>query len=281
VTRERVCGSRSRLGATVARLGVVDLVRDGVVLAYDDAGAGYPAVVFVHGAACNRRFWHQQVPRFSSAHRVVAVDLRGHGESDAPSERYTVRLFAEDLASTCTRLGIESPVVIGHSLGGLVALDFASAYPDQVAAAVLIDSPLLPGGNRAEVVRDLVAGLRGRDPDSALRGYFARLFFGPYDNAASRAWILDQAVLTAPHVTSSLWEESLVSWDDEMALRKCRVPVLYIDAGTPNADLTRAVELCPGLIIARTIGSGHFSPLVVSEQVNAVLERFLRFAVSG
>ena len=271
----------TRLGATVARLGVVDLVRDGVVLAYDDAGAGDPAVVFVHGAACNRRFWRQQVPRFSSAHRVVAVDLRGHGESDAPSERYTVRLFAEDLASTCTRLGIESPVVIGHSLGGLVALDFASAYPDQVAAAVLIDSPLLPGGNRAEVVRDLVAGLRGRDPDSALRGYFARLFFGPYDNAASRAWILDQAVLTAPHVTSSLWEESLVSWDDEMALRKCRVPVLYIDAGTPNADLTRAVELCPGLIIARTIGSGHFSPLVVSEQVNAVLERFLRFAVSG
>jgi pimeloyl-ACP methyl ester carboxylesterase len=263
----------------VAGLGVVDLVRDGVVLAYDDAGAGYPPLVFVHGAACNRRFWYQQVPRFSSAHRVVAVDLRGHGESDAPLERYTVRLFAEDLTSTSTQLGIESPVVIGHSLGGLVALDFASAYPDRVAAAVLIDSPLLPGGNRAEVVRDLVAGLRGPDPDSALRAYFASLF-GPYDNAATRSWILDQAVLTAPHVTSSLWEESLVSWDDEAALRKCRVPVLYIDAGTPNADLTRAVELCPGLIIARTIGSGHFSPLVVSEQVNAVLERFLRFAVS-
>ena len=134
-------GSRSRLDATVAGLGVVDLVRDGVVLAYDDAGSGYPALVFVHGAACNRRFWCQQVPRFSSAHRVVAVDLRGHGESDAPSERYTVRLFADDLASTCTQLRIESPLVIGHSLGGLVALDFASAYPDHVAAAVLIDPP--------------------------------------------------------------------------------------------------------------------------------------------
>jgi pimeloyl-ACP methyl ester carboxylesterase len=130
---------------------VVDLVLDGVVLAYDDAGSGEPPLVFVHGAACNRRFWSQQVPRFSSAHRVVAVDLRGHGESDAPSERYTVRLFSEDLASTCTQLGIECPVGIGHSLGGLVALDFASAYPAQVGAAVLIDSPLLPGGDRAEV----------------------------------------------------------------------------------------------------------------------------------
>jgi len=259
----------------------MDLVRDGVVLAYDDAGSGYPPLVFVHGAACNRHFWDQQLPRFSAAHRVVAVDLRGHGESDAPSERYTMRLFAEDLASTCTQLGIESPVVIGHSLGGLVALDFASAYRGRVGAAVLIDSPLLLGGDRADVVRDLVAGLRGRDPDSALRAYFAGLFFGPYDDAATKSWILDQIVLTEPHVTSSLWEESLVSWDDEAALRECRVPLLYIDAGTPNADLARAVELCPGLMIARTIGSGHFSPLVIPEQVNAVLERFLRVALSG
>ena len=259
----------------------MDLVRDGVVLACDDTGSGRPPpLVFVHGAACNRRFWDQQLPRFSAAHRVIAVDLRGHGESDAPKERYMVRLFADDLVSTCTQLGIESPVVIGHSLGGLVALDFASAYPDRVAAAVLIDSPLLPGGDRAEVVGDLVAGLRGGDPDSALRAYFARLF-GRYDDAATRSWILDQAVLTEPHVTSSLWEESLVSWDDEGALRECRLPLLYIDAGTPNADLARAVELCPGLMIARTIGSGHFSPLVVPEQVNAVLACFLSLVLSG
>jgi hypothetical protein len=60
------------------------------------------------------------------------------------------------------------------------------------------------------------------------------------------SWILDQTVLTEPHVTSSLWEGSLVSWDDEAALRECRVPLLYIDAGTPNADLARAVNLARG-----------------------------------
>ena len=112
------------------------------------------------------------------------MDLRGHGESEAPSDWYTVGLFAADLAWTCTQLGIERPVVIGHSLGGLVALDFATAYPDQVAAAVLIDSPLLPGGGRAEVVRELVAALQGRDPDSARRAYLASLI-GPDDDAAT------------------------------------------------------------------------------------------------
>jgi hypothetical protein len=73
-------------------------------------------------------------------------------------------------------------------------------------------------------------------------------------------------------MTSSIWEESLVSWDDEAALSECRVPLLYVDAGTPNADLARAAELFPGLMIARTIGSGQFSPLEVPKQVNAVLD---------
>jgi pimeloyl-ACP methyl ester carboxylesterase len=258
---------------------VADLVRDGVVLAYDEAGSGGPSLVFLHGAACNRRFWKRQLQRFGSTHHVVAVDLRGHGESDAPMQPYAMRSFADDLAWTCQELGLAKPVVIGHSLGGMIALDFASAYPDRVGAIVLIDSLLLAGRDRPEVVRELVDQLRGSDPNLALRGYFANLF-GPDDDPALTSWILDQAARTPRHVTSSLWEESVSSWDDEHALRECRVPILYIDAGTPNADLARARELCPRLMLARTVGSGHFSPLVVPEQVNALLERFLRVGLS-
>jgi pimeloyl-ACP methyl ester carboxylesterase len=258
---------------------VAYLSRDGVALAYEEAGSGDPPLVFVHGAACNRRFWDPQVRRFVSSHRVVAVDLRGHGESDAPLQPYAMRSLTDDVAWTCTQLRIQKPVVIGHSLGGMVALDFASAYPGRVGAIVLIDSLLLAGDDRAEVVRDLVAGLRGSDPGSALRRYFETLF-GPYDDPGLKSWILDQALLTQPHVTSSLWEESVLSWDDEAALRTCQVPFLYIDAGTPNADLARASELYPALMTARTIGSGHFSPVVVPEQVNAILDRFLRLGLS-
>ena len=87
---------------------MLDLVRDGVVLAYDDAGSGYPPLVFVHGAACHRRFGVSRSRPCPLINRVVAVDLRGHGESDASSERYTVRLFADDLASTCTELRLRA-----------------------------------------------------------------------------------------------------------------------------------------------------------------------------
>jgi pimeloyl-ACP methyl ester carboxylesterase len=81
-------------------------------------------------------------------------------------------------------------VVIGHSLGGLVARDFASAYPEPVAAAVVIDSPLLPRGDRPEVVRDLAAGLRG--PDPRLKRLFAQGARSGLAIRAGAAVVLDE-----------------------------------------------------------------------------------------
>lgn len=133
---------------------------------------------------------------------------------------------------------------------------------------------LLAPDGRASQIRQLVAALRTPDAGRVLRAYFAT-FFGPDDDPERKAWILGEAVRTPPHVTSSVWEQSLQGWDDAEALRRCQVPVLYLDAGTPNADLARAVELAPRLVIGRTIGSGHFSALEVPEQINAMLERFL------
>lgn len=252
---------------------MAQLVRDGVALAYDDVGAGEPPLVFVHGVACHRGFWTSQVRRLAGKHRVLVVDLRGHGDSDAPEQRYTMPGFADDVLWMCSRLEIVRPVVVGHSLGGLVALELA-ACPQHLRAAVLIDSVLLPGDSRAAAVSQLIGGLRGGEAEKTLREYFAT-FFGPHDNPRRVAWILDQAVRTQPHVTSSVWEESLQSWNDAEALQRSAVPLLYLDAGTVNADLERAVELCPALLIGRTIGSGHFSPLEVPDQINAMLERFL------
>ncbi len=255
------------------------LVRDGVALVHDQTGRGDPPLVFIHGLACHRGFWSAQVHYFAPRHRVLAVDLRGHGESDAPEEPYTVAALADDVAWTCAQIGIERPVAVGHSLGGLVALEFAASHPEHVRAAVLIDSVLLPAGDREHVVDELVAALHTAGAERALRDYYAA-FFGPDDDPETTAWIMEEVVRTPPHVTRSVWEESLRSWDDAEALRRCRVPLLYLDAGTPNADLARAASLAPQLVVGRTVGSGHFSPLEVPDQVNAMLARFLAISSS-
>lgn len=250
------------------------LVRDGVTLAYDDVGRGTSPLVFIHGVACHRGFWAPQRRHFARRHRVVALDLRGHGESDAPEQAYTIAGLADDVAWICGELDLHRPVLIGHSLGGLVALELAASHRYEVAAIVLIDSVLLAPGDRGDVVERLVNGVRSAAAERVLRDYFSA-FFAPEDAAECRDWILDQALRTPGHVTSSVWEQSRLNWDDADALRRCRCPALYLDAGTPNADIQQAVRLCPYLTIARTTGSGHFSPLFVPRQVNAELERFI------
>jgi pimeloyl-ACP methyl ester carboxylesterase len=254
--------------------GAATLTRDGVALAYEDGGSGDPAVVLIHGIACHRAFMAPQARFLRARHRVIAVDLRGHGASDAPRQRYSIPALADDISWLCAQLDVTRAVVVGHSLGGLVALELAAARPDLTTGAALIDSVLLAGGDRSATVAGLVAGLRSPDSERVLRDYF-RLFFGPEDDPALCAWILDQAVRTPAHVISSIWEEAASSWDDAAALARCRSPLLYLDAGTANADLEQAMALNPGITLGRTIGTGHFSQLSSPQQVNAMLERFL------
>src|SRR5207245_8301950 len=92
--------------------------RDGVKLFYEASGSGDPPFVFVHGWTCNHTHFAPQIEHFAKDHRVVAVDLRGHGASGAPTQPYTVAAFADDVVWLCDALRIERPVLVGHSMGG-------------------------------------------------------------------------------------------------------------------------------------------------------------------
>ena len=100
--------------------------RDGVALAYDEAGHGDPPLLLVHCWTCDHTFFAPQFHYFRRTHRVVAVDLRGHGASDKPGQDYTVAGFVDDLVWLCGQLELTKPVVIGHSMGGNIALELAA-----------------------------------------------------------------------------------------------------------------------------------------------------------
>jgi len=112
------------------------IVREGVKLAYEDRGAGEPAFVFVHGWTCDRTFFAPQAAHFARRHRVVSVDLRGHGDSDKPEGPYPIAAYADDLAHIIDHLGLGGVVAVGHSMGGTAVLQLAAAYPERVAAVV-------------------------------------------------------------------------------------------------------------------------------------------------
>lgn len=250
------------------------LVRDGVGLDYSERGTGDPPVLLVHGILCDRRYVAPQLDYLSRTHRTVAVDLRGHGLSDVPAQGYTINGFADDLAWVCAQLELDRTVIVGHSLGGIVALALAARHPEFVGGVVALDSVLLAGDERSRAMTGLLARLRSSDYRAAVREYFEGFFIAS-DDSERRQWILDQIVRVPPHVGISVWHDGTFDFDDAVAVSALRAPFLYIDAGTPNVDLDRLRQLAPNLMLGRTVGAGHFHQLEVPDQVNAMIARFL------
>lgn len=115
-------------------------------LAYSRTGSG-PAIVLIHGLGSSRRTWLRLSESLARLHTVIAVDLPGHGESDAPAAGYSPAAHATAIRDLLAELSIEQATLVGHSLGGGVAMQFAYQYPDLADRLVLIS----PGGLGSDV----------------------------------------------------------------------------------------------------------------------------------
>ena len=259
------------------------IVKDGVRLWYEEQGAAEgDAVVFVHGFACDHSQFTAQMDHLSPHRRVVAVDLRGHGRSDAPTQPYTMEGYADDVAWMCGAIGIERATIVGHSMGGIVASLVASRHPDLVVGLVVLDSAIVP-------IPELTAGLvgwadslRGDDYLDSLR-QVNDVYFEPGDDPRVKADV--QGSMYAPqHVLVSSAEHMadfvISSANGEPVARPdtWRCPVLHVSAAYQMNDVARFRGLCPQLIVAQTAGAGHYHHLLVPDQINAMLSRFLQLA---
>lgn len=131
---------------------------NGIRMAYTDQGKG-PALLFVHGFPLSRGTWSRQVDAFQSTHRVIAPDLRGLGETEATDGPVPMTRYAADLFALVQHLELGPVTLVGHSMGGYIALAFAKAYPQVLAGLVLVgtkagaDAPEAAAGRRALAAR--------------------------------------------------------------------------------------------------------------------------------
>jgi pimeloyl-ACP methyl ester carboxylesterase len=145
-------GVRAAIGRTGDDVRIV--TDDGVALEVVEQGAG-PALVLVHGFGGAKEDFSDQLDDLSRDHRVVTLDLRGHGESEGPEDpaRYSLDRFAADLGNVLDALDIDSCRLLGHSMGGMIVRRFVLAAPHRIDALILMDtSPGPVPGLDAEMI---------------------------------------------------------------------------------------------------------------------------------
>jgi pimeloyl-ACP methyl ester carboxylesterase len=248
---------------------------DGVSLTYTEEGSGDPPVLLLHGMACDRTQMEAQLHHLAPAHRAVSLDLRGHGDSDKPHGDYTTEVFVEDLRRVIVGLGLGRPVVVGHSRGGSLALALAAAHPDLVRALVLLDSGIRAPDGRRRDLAPFYASLGGPDHAERVREFVAGRLLEPTDGAEVTARVVETMAAAPAHVFQAMGS-GVLAFDSLAAAQRCAVPGLLVLAARPSFLDTAALDTLPAhWQVARVVGSGHFVQLVVPDQVNAMIDRFL------
>jgi pimeloyl-ACP methyl ester carboxylesterase len=271
---------------------------DGISLHARDWGGVGQAVLLLHGLASNARIWDGVASRLAGAGlRVVALDLRGHGDSDQPGDGYDFAGVAGDLPPVLAALGLERPLLVGHSWGADVALRLAADRPGTLAGLALVDGALAgvaewAGGTR-EAVRRRLAPPRFAVP---LTDWLVRAGrYGPA-GSAGRPWVRDY-LRAGVEVDDRGVARSRFRFDNHMqvvdALYDQRpaalyplvdCPVLLLPADDPADDaehtaakrgaVARALELLPSATVTWFEDTMHDIPLQRPAELAAELARF-------
>ena len=119
----------------------IEITVNDLIVSYNDEGeSGAPVIIFIHGFPFNKSMWDKQFKALKENYRVIAYDVRGHGNSDAGKGDFSIELFANDLLSFMDALKIDKAMLCGLSMGGYIALNAVENYPDRFDALILSDT---------------------------------------------------------------------------------------------------------------------------------------------
>ena len=263
-------------------------------LAFTAAGSG-PVVVLIHGLGGNRHTWRHVVGPLSRHHTVIALDLPGHGESAAPAGGYAPGAHASAVRDLMVALGVPRASLVGHSLGGGIAVQFAYQFPDRAIRVALISSggfgvevtPLLRGAMLPGA--EAVLALAGRIPEfvtrpalavvAVLSGLVARDDARPVSTdlsgmvdprrrhgfvSTARA-VIDlrgQTAVATPYLKALVDLPVLLAWGSD-------------DRTIPPSQHSDLARTLPAAHVVEIPGAGHYPQETAADQLLPPLERFL------
>ena len=244
---------------------------DGVPIFYRSTGSGEPTVVLVHCWGCSSDEWTDTIGPLAATHRVVALDLAGHGRSGKARTAWTVPSFVGDIRAVIDHLGVTKAIIVGHSMSGTIAIETAVELPGKVVGVVPVDA-----------LHDAVAA-QAQDP-AEIATFFAgmRASFAPTVEALIRRImpktadpelikrILAFELANDPAIAIPILESNW-TFPIRDAFAKVTVPIIAINADLFPTNVAANRTLAPQYQVRLIEGVGHWPMLEAPQRFNALL----------
>jgi sigma-B regulation protein RsbQ len=248
---------------------------DGVPIHYSVQGKGDPALVFIHCGSCNRHLWDDQVTAFAKTHRVVTIDLPGHGESGQGRKDWSIESYGEDIKTVVTKLNLKRVVLIGSSMGGPVAVEATRRMPERVVAIVPVDTLQnveykLPPEQVEAVLQQLRTDYKG-----AMTAFLNQFLFSPSTPVAVKNRIISEITSRPPELGIAIFK-GIIAYDSARALKEVKVPIRAINSDLNPTNLEVNRKYAPQFDVVVIKGTGHYPMLEDPARFNELLSEVLK-----
>lgn len=246
---------------------------DGVEIVYSVLGKTEPALVFIHGGFADRSFWPDQMKHFARYHKVIAIDLGGHGESGKNRKDWSVTSFAEDVSAVIRKEKITEAVLIGNSLGGPVCLKTANLIPDTIKAVVAVDTLQDIG---MEIPSSYFLGMAKayREDFTGTMTNMVRSLFHPDAYPELMAQAEKIMLNNSPEMAATLME-SFADFEMKDLVKNIDIPIRCINGDLYPTQLAKNRKIYTDFDAVILPNTGHYPMLENPELFNQHLETIL------
>jgi len=254
---------------------------NGMTLAFNDRGTGFP-IVFLHAFPLNRTMWAKQEDALSSQFRVITIDLRGHGESDAPLWHYSLDQAADDVHGLLDYLSIRQAVFVGLSMGGYILFAFHRKFADRVKGMVLADTRAQADTDEGKQVRFEMAQIAYKQGARAIADMMIPKLLSPATIQTRPELVQHVRTMIEGNQVSGIAGDLMA-----MAERPDSIPLLRritclaqiivgeLDLPTPPSDATLMAHRIPNAHLAIIPGAAHLSNLERPDLFNETVRSFV------
>jgi len=255
---------------------------DGTHVQYRVYGSGEPTLVFIHGWSCDSNYWREQVPEFRKKYTLVTVDLAGHGGTDGGRSDWSMARFGQDVATALSAVPGQKLILVGHSMGGPVAIEAARLVKNRVIGIIGVDTFKTigaPAPSKAQVdalIKPFEADFIGHTRQLVTEHFFAK---GADPGLITK--IAYDMSLSPPKVAVPSLRATL-EYDYTDPLKDVSVPIVAInsDLGEPMNE-ARIRKVLPKFHAVTLAGDGHFLMMEDPRRFNPALETEIQQLLSG